>query len=185
MRPTVTEKCHQQCHETRQDREYGNAHGEEDPTEPLTGLSSYTDERKALDRLEVAAVVRADLELVTETGRGDQQVEITNRPSLLPESPPLTTEDPAHLIVNGDHRQPAEEPLQRGLAAGRVTRVVDALVQFGERDDAHSQAAWPQLVQSRRDNRDTVEMVDDPVGVDEVARPHRRAGGRLATRRSA
>ena len=63
--------------------------------------------------------------------------------------------------------------------------VVNALVQLGEGDDAHGQAGGPQLLQPRRHGRDAVEMIDDPVGVDEVARPHRRAGGRVATRRSA
>jgi hypothetical protein len=34
-------------------------------TEDLSGLRSDADDRKALDRLEMSAVVRADLELVT------------------------------------------------------------------------------------------------------------------------
>jgi hypothetical protein len=87
--------------------------------------------------------------------------------------------------LDREHRQPGEELPQGGLAADRVARVVDALVQLGERDDAHGQADWPQLIQPRRDGRDAVEMGDDPVSVDEVARPHRRAGGRVVTRRSA
>lgn len=49
-------------------------------TEPLNGLRSDADDRKVLDRLELTAVVRADLELVTQTGRSDQKVEIANRP---------------------------------------------------------------------------------------------------------
>jgi hypothetical protein len=60
----------------------------------------------------VPAVVRADLELVTETGRGDQQVEVTDRPPVLTEPPPLAAEDPANVIVDGEHRQPGEELLQ-------------------------------------------------------------------------
>jgi hypothetical protein len=51
------------------------------------------------------AVVRADLELVTQTGRDDQQVEVADRASLLPESCPLATEDLADLIVDGENRQ--------------------------------------------------------------------------------
>lgn len=42
-----------------------------------------------------------------------------------------------------------------------------------------------QLLQPSRDGRNTVEVIDDPVGVEEVARPHSRAGGRVVTRRSA
>src|SRR5206468_3821942 len=102
--------------------------------------------------------------------------EVPDRPPLLTKSPSLATEDPAHLIVDGEHRQTGEELLQRGLAAYRVTRVVDTLVQLGERDDTHGQAGWPQLGQPLGGSRGAAEMVDDPVGIDEVARPHRRAG---------
>jgi len=109
-------------------------------TEPLSGLRSDTDDRKTLDRLEVPAVVRADLELVTQTGRSDQQVEVADRPSLLPEPSPLAAEDPADLIVDGENRHTGEELLQGDLAPDRVTRVVHALVQLGQRDDAHGQA---------------------------------------------
>jgi hypothetical protein len=77
----------------------------------LSGLRSDADDRKALDRLEMPAVVRADLELVTQTGRSDQQVEVADRTSLLPESSPLATEDPADLIVDGEDRQTREELL--------------------------------------------------------------------------
>ncbi len=65
------------------------------------------------------------------------------------------------------------------------TRVVNALVQLGQRDDAHGQAGGLQLLQPRRDGRNAVEVINDPVGVEEVARPHSRAGGRVVTRRSA
>jgi hypothetical protein len=87
--------------------------------------------------------------LVMETGRRDQQVEVTDRPPLLTKSPALAPEDPAYLIIDGKHRQTGKELLQGGLAADSVTRVVDTLVQPGKRDDAHGQARWPQLSQPR------------------------------------
>jgi hypothetical protein len=59
---------------------------------------------------------------------------------LLTKPPALASEDPAHLVIDGKHRQTSKEPLQGGLAADRVTRVVDTLVQLGKLDDAHGQA---------------------------------------------
>ena len=88
----------------------------------LIGPSSDAEDRKTLDRLEVPAVVRADLELVTETGRRNQEIEVTDRPPLLAKSPALAPEDPAHLVIDRKHRQTNKELLQGGLAADRVTR---------------------------------------------------------------
>jgi hypothetical protein len=92
---------------------------------------SDVDDRKALDRLEMPTVVRADLEPVAQTRRCDQQVEVADRASLLPKSSALATEDPADLIVDGENRQACQELPEGGLAANRVTRVLNAFVQFG------------------------------------------------------
>jgi hypothetical protein len=40
---------------------------------------------------------------------------------LLTKPPALASEDPAHLVIDGKHRQTSKEPLQGGLAADRVT----------------------------------------------------------------
>jgi hypothetical protein len=108
---------------------------------------SDADDRKALDRLEMPTVVRADLEPVAQTRRCDQQVEVADRASLLPKSSALATEDPADLIVDGENRQACQELPEGGLAANRVTRVLNAFVQLGQRADAYSQAGRLQLLQ--------------------------------------
>lgn len=96
--------------------------------------------------------------------------------------PALSTEDSAHLLVDGKNRHARQEMLENRLAPHRISRVVDTL---GKRDNADAQAGGPQLPQSLRDGLDLVDVVDDPVGVQEVRQAHKATGIRVAIKRSA
>lgn len=62
---------------------------------------------------------------------------------------------------------------------------MNALVQLGQRDDADRQPCRPKLLELAGDALDTVEVIDDPVGVDQVRQAHNLTSGRVLTRRSA
>jgi len=66
------------------------------------------------------AVVGADLEVVAQTRRGDQQIEIPDHPSLPPQLPALAAKHATDLLVDPQDGDAGQEPPQRGLAPGRV-----------------------------------------------------------------
>jgi hypothetical protein len=85
------------------------------------------------------------LKPVTKARGGDQEVEVADRLPLLPKSSALSTEDPADVLVERKDRYASQEAPTHRLAPPRVFRVIDTLVQVGERDDADSQASGAHL----------------------------------------
>ena len=68
-----------------------------------------------LHHFEMPAVVGADLKVVAQTRRGDQQIEIPDHPSLPPQPSALAAKHATDLLVDAQDGDAGQEPLQLGL----------------------------------------------------------------------
>ena len=70
-----------------------------------------------------------------------------------------------------------------GFALDRITGIINALVEFCEGDDGKSKACRCQFLKASRHALDVVQVVNDPIGIDQVG--HSLGSGRVLISRSA
>ena len=80
----------------------------------------------------------------------------------------------------GDTTQKVVEVL---LITCGVARIIHSLVEFSEGDNGESQALGLELVQARDDRGVSMEIVNDPIGIDEVLQAHSLGTGRVESSR--
>ena len=125
-------------------------------------------DREALDPPEVAAVVREYGEAVPQRGRPDEQVKISNEVALGAQPPAPSAEDPTDFLINLQEVDPLQKGLYFLFTALRIEGPEHALVEFSQRDDAHSEPARGQFRDAVDDRANSVEVVNHPVRVHEV-----------------
>lgn len=91
------------------------------------GLSN-ADDPEAFHHSEVSPIVGADREVVTEAGRGNEQVEVADSLPLPPKLPPLSAETFADVLIDRKDRHSGEELLQDCLAPNGISGVKDAFI---------------------------------------------------------
>ena len=80
----------------------------------------------------------------------------------------------------GDTTQKVVEVL---LITCGVARIIHSLVEFSEGDNRESQALGLELVQAWDDRGVSMEIVDHPIGIDEVLQAHSLGTGRVESSR--
>src|SRR5712691_4345236 len=141
--------------------------------------SRHVDDLQPFDHLEVAPVVRAEREAVAEARCRDEQVEVADGQSLLTQPAALQPEAIADPLVEWEDGYTVEEAGEDLTTPGGIARVLDTLVQLGQRDDADGQTYRPELFKLAGDVLDTVEVIDGPVGVNQIRQAHNLTSGRV------
>jgi hypothetical protein len=59
-----------------------------------------------------------------------------------------------------------------------------AFIEFGQRDYAQGQTGRSELFEASGEGDDAVEVIDDPVGIEEITGRHILAAGRVTRKRS-
>ena len=122
--------------------------------------------------------------MVLERGRTDQEIEIGHPVALPSLRSPELTEVPAGFLIDAQDYDAGKKFLQHGLAACLIARGLNAFPQLGDRNHADGQSSITELQKAPRNALDSVEMINDPVGVNEERTGgHSRGSRRVASRR--
>lgn len=128
----------------------------------------------------MAAVIGTENNTVADGRAGDEQVTIAYNAPRFPKAASLLPEQITDRFIEREHNDTGKKLLKRGHAPAGVARIVDALIEFSQRNDADGEAFRLQFLELLRDGRNAAEMVNDPVGVDEIG-----GTGHVRTRRAA
>jgi hypothetical protein len=134
---------------------------------------------------EVFAVVREQGEIVMEASGRDQEVEVVDHSLLLSHSASLFSKSLARPSVNTQHRKGSQKVIDTFSTSGRVPRGVDALEKFGQRYNAYRDSFRLEPLKSQNCRFPPVDVVDGPVGVNQIAENHNLTSFRVRTSRSA
>jgi len=116
--------------------------------------------------------------------RTDQEVAIAAHKTGSSQTAALFAKDFAGILINVEDCQcRIPEALQRGFALSRVTGILHTLVEFCEGDDGEGKTLGGIYLQASRDAFDMVQMVNDPIGINEIL--HSLGSGRVLMSRSA
>jgi hypothetical protein len=136
------------------------------------------------DALEVAAVVGEKRQAALERGRGDQEVEVADHLPRCAQTAALSTEGLAYLLVDAQSAESEKKVAQFALACSRITRMVRALVQFSDGHRRDPDPVRSACVEACHNPCVCVQILDDPIRIDDVLHTHRRGLGRVVIRRS-
>jgi hypothetical protein len=134
----------------------------------LNGLDA-----QGFDAIEVAAVIGEQREAVSERGRGNHQVEVTDYLSCRAETTAFSTEDFRRRLVDKQKIRAHQEVPQSVLGHSAVATVIDTFVQLSQRYHREGQSLLLYLVKAAPNLLVPVQPVNHPVSVNQLARAHR------------
>ena len=114
---------------------------------------------------------------------GNQEVEIANHLSRLSQFPSFPAEKLADFPVHSQHREFTEKRMKAALILLRVSRIIDALIEFRQRDNAQGNTLRLKLPEFLGNYLDVSQMIDNPVGIHQITNFHNLASGRDEMRR--
>lgn len=133
----------------------------------------------------MASIICENRQLIAETGGSDEQIKALRHLSQRPQPPTMLAEDFAGLCIDPQHGHTQEKVHKGLLIARRVGGKVYALIQFREGDDRHRASLIAHGIHPAHDCAVAIQVMDDPIRVDEIAEGHRVGTGRVETKRSA
>jgi hypothetical protein len=104
----------------------------------------------------VPPIVAQKREIMRKRSRRNEEVEVTHEFASTPQFAAKPTKAAAGFLVQSQNRDPFHEPLQLSLAVAGLFGEVNALPEFGNRDDANSQTLGLNLFEAARAVRDAV-----------------------------
>jgi hypothetical protein len=135
---------------------------------------------KPIDNFKVAPIVRQKCEVVLESRRSNQKIEIANELAMRTEAAAQTAETFASLHIQAKHGKARYKFLEPCLAPFGISGVVDPLPELSERDYADRQSLVPKLTKPLGDSIVTTEVFNRPVRVYQKREwTHSRGAGRV------
>src|SRR5262249_61972421 len=114
----------------------------------------------------------------------DEEIAIPDHLACCPKPAALTAEEATDIFINANHSNAAQNIIEGLLVPIRIAGIVNSLVEFREGDDGECKPLFLKFFQALDDGRMAIEIVDDPIRIDEVGDGHRRGSGRVDRRRS-
>lgn len=122
---------------------------------------------KVRDLLKVPSIVGQKRKMVDQRSGRNEEIEITHGIASISQLASKLTEPPAGFLVETKNGHSFQKRRELTSAACGVFGKVNALPQLRNRDDADGKALRLEFLKAAGSIRNTVEVVDDPVGVDE------------------
>ena len=139
---------------------------------------SYRNDAQPLQPLEVPAVVGENCQVMSNCGRSDEQIKITDMTPRCSQSPSFLGKDAANGFIYCQRRDWTKETSQFPLALLRFTRPKYPIVQFGHRNDTDPHAVRGQFLKTTDRRINIPKVVYSPIRVHKILHGAIRPGVR-------
>ena len=121
---------------------------------------------------------------MTQCRSGNEQIKIADKFSGAAQGAAELPETPAYFLVDAQDDDAGKKFGEHRFTPGGVLGKVHTLPQFRDGDDTQSQSLRSECLQAPGYGLDSVEVVNNPIGVNqEGGQRHRRGSGRVVTKR--
>src|ERR1700730_13391281 len=116
---------------------------------------------------------------MAEGGRADEKVEVTDALAQASQPAALAPENARGLFVDSEQADAAQKISEAFLCFARIARIVNAFGKFRDRDHRYRNGVRLEILNMGDDIRSPVQIMNDPVGIDQIATDQTRGDGRV------
>jgi len=139
---------------------------------------------QAFDVFKMPTIIGKESQIVPQRGSGDQEIQIADELTLLPQRSANLSEPLTSFLVDSNDADVLDELAQHRLASAPIAGEDDPLPQFGHRNNVNGDSLWFKFSQPFGGGAQAVQVIDDPVGVNqERDAGHKRGSGRVINER--